>query len=138
MRRFLAGSGLPILAKDLAVEAERKKTYVLRVLLVLLLAAAFFISLASLRERSGGGGLRALGGGREIFRNMIHLQLAAIFVYVPALVAGAIAREKERGALSLLLLTTLGRGEIVIEKLLGRLVPILSRGGLSAYALPGP
>jgi hypothetical protein len=89
------------------------------------------------------GGLAGLGSGPRLFNTVVGLELLAILVFVPALTCGAIAGEKERNTLAILLTTRLGPLTIVLEKLLSRLVVIFSLLLLSmpvlafAYAMGG-
>ena len=50
-------------------------------------------------------------------------QFMGIYLFVPLMASGLITSEKERDLLGLLL-TRLSSGAIVLEKILGRLVPM--------------
>ena len=71
------------------------------------------------------------------------MEAFGILIFLPAMTCGAIAGEKERNTLAVLLTTRLGPATIVLEKLLSRLVLIVSLLLLSlplltfAYALGG-
>ena len=120
IRRHL---GMPLLAKELAEQAARRRTYVIRFLYAaLLFAAGLFI----VYGRGTSGGVARMGQGQEMFRQIYRLQLLTIFVVLPATCAGALAGEKERESLSLLLLTTIPRTMIVLQKLLSRVIPMMS------------
>lgn len=120
IRRHL---GMPLLAKELTEQAARSRTYVIRFLYAaLLFAAGLFI----VYGRGSSGGVAQMGQGQEMFNQIYRLQLLAIFVVLPATCAGAFAGEKERESLSLLLLTTIPRAMIVLQKLLSRVIPMLS------------
>ena len=67
-------------------------------------------------------GLASLGSGQEVFNCLWAIQVAGILLFLPALTCGAIAHEKERNTLSILLTTRLGAATIVLEKFLSRLV----------------
>ncbi|MFO1006797.1 MAG: ABC transporter permease subunit [Planctomycetaceae bacterium] len=115
--------GMPLLAKELTEQAARSRTYVIRSLYAaLLFAAGLFI----VYGRGSSGGVAQMGQGQEMFNQIFRLQLLAIFVVLPATCAGAFAGEKERESLSLLLLTTIPRAMIVLQKLLSRVIPMLS------------
>ncbi|MCB9951158.1 MAG: ABC transporter permease subunit [Planctomycetaceae bacterium] len=81
---------------------------------------------AHLRQRGNVRSDVSLGAGRELFWNVVYLEALAIYLFLPAMTAGALAGEKERESLSLLLLTTLPPWSILVQKLLSRLIPILS------------
>lgn len=61
-----------------------------------------------------------------MFNQIVRLQLGAILLVLPATSAGAFAGEKERESLSLLLLTTIPRDMIVLQKMLSRVIPMLA------------
>ena len=120
IRRHL---GMPLLAKELTEQAARRRTYVIRFLYAaLLFAAGLFI----VYGRGSSGGVARLGQGQEMFFQIDLLQNLAILIVLPATCAGAFAGEKERESLSLLLLTTIPRTMIVLQKLLSRVIPMLS------------
>jgi ABC-type transport system involved in multi-copper enzyme maturation permease subunit len=64
---------------------------------------------------------------------LLLLQNVAVLVLTPAYLAGAIAEEKEKRTLALLLTTQLSDREIVLGKMLGRLAHI---GGVLLVGLP--
>ncbi len=120
LRRHL---GMPLLAKELTEQAARKRTYIIRfIYTAVLFSAGLFI----IYGRGATGGVAQLGQGQEMFNQMFRLQLGAILLVLPATCAGAFAGEKERESLSLLLLTTIPRGMIVLQKLLSRVIPMLA------------
>jgi hypothetical protein len=69
--------------------------------------------------------------------------LVTIFLFLPPLMAGALAQEKERETLGLLFLTDLTPWELILQKYVGRLIPMLTLLFLSlpllavAYSLGG-
>ena len=115
--------GMPLLAKELTEQAARKRTYVIRFLYT---AVLFSAGLFIIYGRGATGGVAQLGQGQEMFNQMFRLQLGAILLVLPATCAGAFAGEKERESLSLLLLTTIPCGMIVLQKLLSRVIPMLA------------
>ncbi len=120
IRRHL---GMPLLAKELTEQAARRRTYVIRFLYAaILFASGLFI----VYGRGSSGGVAPLRQGQEMFNQIFRLQVVAILVVLPATCAGALAGEKERESLSLLLLTTIPRTMIVLQKLLSRVIPMLS------------
>lgn len=118
-------SGLPLLTKEMIEQSARKRTYVIRVLYLsaLFVGAGLFFS-----ERAWYAyqynPMAILGMGRDLFNGLVMCQFMGIYMFVPLLACGLITSEKERDSLSLLLLTRLRPGAIVLEKLLGRLVPM--------------
>ncbi|MHC5053614.1 MAG: ABC transporter permease subunit [Planctomycetota bacterium] len=52
--------------------------------------------------------------------------LVGVYAFLPAMVSGAVTEEKEKRTLELLFITDLTPAEIVIQKLVGRLVPMLT------------
>ncbi len=115
---------LPLLVKELNEQASQVRTYVIRVTY----AAVLFIAACTVMYQQGSStevdSVGRLGSGRAIFEWLVTLQFWGIYLFLPALACSAISSEKERDSLSLLLLTTLSPWQIVIQKLLGRLVPM--------------
>jgi ABC-type transport system involved in multi-copper enzyme maturation permease subunit len=130
----------PLLGKELQEQAARKLMYVIRVVYALVLFGAFCFYYV---RHLAGGAVLALGGGLGPFKFLITAQLAAIFLFLPPLMAGAIAQEKERETLGLLFLTDLTPWELILQKYVGRLIPMLTLLFLSlpllavAYSLGG-
>jgi ABC-type transport system involved in multi-copper enzyme maturation permease subunit len=118
---------LPLLTKELVEQAMRKRTYIARSAYACLLLAIF--PLLCIRARNGNSysyyyhydtGLLGLGG--EIFHALLVLQFCAILALMPVLTAGTLTLEKEQGTLTILLLTDMGPWELLLQKLLSRLV----------------
>ena len=117
---------LPLLAKDLVETANRRRTYILRVVYALLLyGAALFIYISetdALRKTT----FELLGTGSTLLNITFGLQCAGICLFMPALSVGAITNEKEKNTLTLLFLTRLGPWTILFEKYLARVVHMVS------------
>ncbi|MHC4879514.1 MAG: hypothetical protein ACYTGL_23925 [Planctomycetota bacterium] len=144
--------GLPLLGRDLREQAARPRTYVVRVAYTALIALMVFWNAREIFEFFGEG-LTAmdLGRGREIFDQLILWQLAGVVIVTPIISAGAIAEEKERDTLAVLLTTQLGPRLIIREKFCSRMfivagliamsMPLLgfaySLGGVSQFQLTG-
>ncbi|MFO1093910.1 MAG: ABC transporter permease subunit [Planctomycetaceae bacterium] len=125
--------GLPLLTKELLEQSARPRTYVIRAVYAALL---FFCSLLVFYLSSYqdvANPLSLFGRGRDVFRNVVKLQFAGVYLFMPAITCGAIAAEKERNTIGLLLLTRLGPTTILLEKLLSRLVPM---GSFLLLSLP--
>lgn len=122
MRADFSKFSFPLLAKDLIEQAQRKRTYVLRVLkatalyccLIFLLFDYFFRSRWDISDR--------LGFGDDFLKMMFTVIAWGIYLILPAMTAGIIAGERERDTWELLLVTRLGKGTILLEKFLGALV----------------
>lgn len=121
--------GLPLTWKELAEQAARRRTYVLRVLVGLAFAFFGFVTLWKWQHDDQ----QLLGQGMRIFEVLANLLAWLPVVVAPAITAGAIAAEREEGSLPLLQMTRLGPAAIVLEKWLSRLLLIL---GLQLLALP--
>ncbi len=135
--------GLPLLAKELVEQASRPRTYVVRIVYATLLFVIAFWQFERILANSGASTFSALGSGKLMFEQVVLLQLLGVLLFLPPLSCGAITSEKERDSLAVLLVTRLGPFTILFEKLLGRLVPMLSFLLLSmpllafAYSLGG-
>jgi ABC-type transport system involved in multi-copper enzyme maturation permease subunit len=121
--------GLPLIAKELTELAARKRTFVLRVLIGAALAFAAGVALFQAQR----WGQELLGQGMRVFEILANLIAWLPVAIAPALVAGAIAGEREDGSLPLLQMTRLGPVAIVLEKWLSRLIAVVM---LQVLALP--
>jgi ABC-type transport system involved in multi-copper enzyme maturation permease subunit len=117
--------GLPLLSKELTELAARRRTYIVRFVYGAVLFAGGLLILYG-RTRGEGSTAASLGHGREMFHELVLLQFGAILVFLPAMTAAALTLEKERDTLTLLLLTTLRPWAILAQKLLSRLIPMVS------------
>jgi ABC-type transport system involved in multi-copper enzyme maturation permease subunit len=138
LRRF--SLDWPLLGKELLEQAARKQTYVVRVAYALVFFGAFvFYYIRNL----AGGPVLTLGRGSGPFFFLATTQLLTIFLFLPPMMAGALAQEKERDTLGLLFLTDLSPWELILQKYVGRLIPMLTLLFLSlplmavAYSLGG-
>src|SRR5262245_26217179 len=124
--RLLRMFELPLLAKELNEQAAKKRTYIIRFAYTgLLFTAACGLFYGNfLQEGAGSSG--GLGQGRRMFEQLVSLQFWSIYLLLPAISCGCLTVEKERNSLGLLLITSLSAWQIVIQKLLGRVVPMLT------------
>ena len=118
--------GLPLLTKELIEQAARRRTYFVRLLYASLLFLLAYWQFSSILSNSGANNLAMLGTGADMFTRVIELQFLGILLFLPALTCSAITAEKEHNSLTVLLVTRLGPLTILLEKLLGRLVPMFS------------
>lgn len=130
----------PLLGKELLEQSARKQMYVVRVVYALVLFGAFcFYYMRHLAQ----GPVLTLGRGLGPFQFLVNMQLYTIYLFLPPLMAGALAQEKERDTLGLLFLTDLTPWELILQKYFGRLIPMLTLLFLSlpllavAYSLGG-
>ena len=122
----IADYGLPLLARELGVRANRKRTYAVRTVYALAILIVVGIGVAAVLRDSDDLQFGLLGHGRELFQVINTTLFIGIYVFVPAMTSGGIAMEKQRQTLSLLMLTRLGRWAILFEKLLAGLIPSLT------------
>ena len=114
---------MPLLLVELKDLAWRKRTYVVRFLYAF---ALFTVACSLFYGNLTQGQTDSLGRGRQIFVQFLQIQFWVIALFLPATTAGVITVEKERNALGVLMLTTLGPLRIVLQKLLSRLLPMYS------------
>ena len=114
---------MPLLLVELKDLAWRKRTYVVRFLYAF---ALFTVACSLFYGNLTQGQTDSLGRGRQIFVQFLQIQFWVIALFLPATTAGVITVEKERNALGVLMLTTLGPLRIVLQKLLSRLLPMCS------------
>lgn len=123
MNSWLSKIEMPLLLRELRELAASKRTYVVRFAYA---ATLFFVACAAFFGGFSGVGTGELGSGRQLFSLLVNVQIFGMMLLIPAMTAGVITIEKERDALGVLLLTTLGPFKIVLQKLLGRLIPAFS------------
>ena len=126
MKWRLPQLGLPLVAKELTEQAARKQTYVLRVVYALMLFIAAGVMFGETIAAGSTNLFAILGSGRYMFDELLSLQFWGIYLFMPAMTAGVLTAEKEKNTLGLLFLTRLGPWAIVLEKLLSRVVPMLT------------
>ena len=94
-------ASLPLLTRELIEQANRPRTYGVRVAYAAIL---FFISLSigtSFYASVDNDPLALLGQGRQMFMFLAVMQFIALYLLVPAMSAGAITSEKEKNTISL-------------------------------------
>ncbi len=114
----------PLLTKELAEQAARKRTYVLRFVYATLLLLAFALVYQQSARYMTDQQLGMIGHGLGLFNALFYCQYWAILLLMPALAAGSLTSEKEQGSLTILLLTDLGPWELILQKWLSRLVTV--------------
>jgi ABC-type transport system involved in multi-copper enzyme maturation permease subunit len=114
--------GLPLLGKEIAELSVRPRTYVGRVVVGVLMYLAAYLMFADLLPSHSQSALGLLGRGRDMFDRLVLLQFGAVYLFLPVLMAGTIAAEKERNTLVVLFTTRLSPRTILLEKLLSRLI----------------
>jgi ABC-type transport system involved in multi-copper enzyme maturation permease subunit len=123
----------PVLIYEWITAARRWQGYALRSCFVLFLLGALVViwNSAVLPMRFP---IRAMAQlGQSFYIGLAGTQLALVMLAAPAATAGAICLDRARGTLTHLLVTDLSNSEIVLGKLVARLVPVLS---LLACTLP--
>lgn len=121
-RRLLAG---PVFTREVVTAPRRVRLYVARagyVFALFVLVATIWLVMAGAQTLNDIGDLARLG--MASFQFMAPLQLAVVFFFSALLGAGAVAAEKDRRTLDLLLMTQLTNTELVLGKLLASLVAI--------------
>jgi ABC-type transport system involved in multi-copper enzyme maturation permease subunit len=120
----------PVLPVELVTSSRRVRYFIVRVVY----AAILFITLwtqyessMAWRVRSGAPVTASVLSefANEFFQSFSVVQLLAVLVLTPALVAGTIAEEKERKTIEYLFVTDLRNGEIVLGKLVARMLHLV-------------
>ncbi len=118
----------PVFERELAITARKVRSYALRSAFGLALLA---VLVAGYRDAIGAGfHLRTSSFAqttqlaRALFQNLVLMQGAVVVFLTPALVAGAIAGEVQRKTLGDLLTSDLTAAEIVLGKLVARLLHV--------------
>ena len=126
----------PVFRAELLRVARRRRTYTARAAFGLMLLMILWWAYVDIANRLVADGETLSVGqmarfGERIFEVFVVAQLAAVLLVVPATVAGVIADEKQRKTLHYLMATPLSGAEILVDKLLSRLV------GLTMLVLVG-
>lgn len=126
LRRLpLASLRLPVLVKDLTELAAQRRTYLIRFVYGLVLFTSsgilFYANLGI-----GASARQTLGRGATYFAILLALQVLAMYLVIPLMTAGAIAAERQRETLVLLLLSPLTPWQIILQKYLSRMTPVLT------------
>jgi ABC-type transport system involved in multi-copper enzyme maturation permease subunit len=130
-----------LLVKELNEQSSQFRTYLLRLVYGLLLLGAMLTLFVRGLIRSGGAS--TLGQGQLVFDSLTTFQFWALNLFVPSVTCGCLSGEKERNTLGTLLITTLTPWQIVLQKFLGRFIPVVGYICMSfpmlaaAYSLGG-
>ncbi len=131
MRALRLANYVPVLRRELVQLASNRRTYIMRAIYACLLFL-FFSTFAYdtlrrfYRADDVFSALSAMGRGEDLLELICVLQFIGIYIFLPAMMAGAIADEKERHNFPLLLVTPLSPTEILIQKYVSRLIPMLT------------
>src|SRR5207244_3627671 len=128
---------------DAVRTARRSRLWVLRSLYALALLVGLFLVCLNWFGLAGLTGMQTLHPNDQaqfaasVFNTFLVVQYAIVLLLTPALTAGALAEERERGTLPLLLTTQLEGRHIVAGKLLSRVghLVLLVLGGMPVLAL---
>ncbi len=133
MRHGRFGLG-PVFAFEWLVLARRWQWYALRSVFAGLLLTALVVVLLDTNRYGRELDIRGLARlGQTFYIAVMAIQITLVLLAAPAATAGAIAQDRASGMMTHLLVTDLSDPEIVLGKLVARLVPVL---GLVACALP--
>jgi len=129
-------SPFPLLRLELVRQAQRRTTYVVRLLIAVLMllivsglvtaAVNSTVALASVVQTSTPGIFRSMGVGGQVYREVVPLLFLSIPVLAPILCSSVITAEKEQNRLGTLLITRLSPWNIILEMLASRLVPMVT------------
>jgi len=124
----------PVFTREAVLAPRRPRTYIARVAyglaLLVLMSTAWLVLTGTQLIRDIGDLARF---GTSLFQLLAPLQLAVAMFFSALLAASAVAQEKDRQTLILLLLTKLTNSELVLGKLMASLLHVLM---LLATALP--
>lgn len=116
----------PVFSRELALTPRRARTYVVRsaygFTLLILVVTAWLVLTGTQRVRDLGDLARF---GMAVFQLLAPLQLGIAVFFSALLAAGAVAQEKDRKTLDLLLLTRLSNSELVLGELLASLLHVV-------------
>ncbi len=117
----------PVFTREAAVTPRRGKFYVYRAVYV---AALFLLMCTAWLVLAGTQVIASVGDmarfGASIFSILAPIQLCLVIFFAAFSAAGAVAQEKDRKTLILLLMTRLNNSELVLGKMLASLIPVLA------------
>ena len=117
----------PVFTREVTIAPRRERTFLSRSayvgLLVLLVCTAWLVMTGTQMIRDPGDFARF---GSTLFQLLAPLQLIIFLFFSGMLAAGAVAQEKDRKTLLLLLLTRMSNGELVLGKLMASLLMVLT------------
>lgn len=116
---------MPLLRRELQELAQKKRTYGLRCFVWAVFLIVFLFAYAEVMSMRGSVRF-ALGQGREISQALFMTLILTIYFLNPVMACTAITSEKEKQTLGLLLISMLSPGEIVMQKIVSRMIPLLS------------
>ncbi len=116
----------PVFNREVVLAPRRTRIYIARTAyvagLLLLLTTAWLVLTGTQRVRDGGDLARF---GTVLFQILAQLQLGLAVFFSAMFASSAVAQEKDRRTLLLLLLTRLSNSELVLGKLLASLLSVL-------------
>jgi ABC-type transport system involved in multi-copper enzyme maturation permease subunit len=120
----------PVLPVELVTSSRRVRYFIVRVVYAAILLITLWTQYESSmtwRVNSGAPVTASVLSefANEFFQSFSVVQLLAVLVLTPALVAGAIAEEKERKTIEYLFVTDLRNSEIVLGKLVARMLHLV-------------
>ena len=116
----------PVFTRELVTAPRRMRFYVARAVYVaalLMLVSTAWLLLTGTQEVRNVGDMARFGA--TLFQLLAPLQLALVLFFSALLAASAVAQEKDRRTLVLLLMTRLSNSELVLGKLLSSLLQVL-------------
>ncbi len=117
----------PVFTREVTIAPRRERTYIARSayagFLLLLISTAWLVMTGTQLIRDPGDFARF---GSTLFLLLAPLQMTLGLFFSAMLSAGAVAQEKDRKTLILLLLTHLSNSELVLGKLLSSLLMVLT------------
>ncbi|MBA2116385.1 ABC transporter permease [Bremerella alba] len=117
----------PVFTREAAVTPRRSKFYVYRAVYV---AALFLLMCTAWLVLAGTQVIASVGDmarfGASIFHILAPIQLCLVIFFASFSAAGAVAQEKDRKTLILLLMTRLNNSELVLGKMLASLINVFA------------
>jgi len=119
----------PIFAVELVTSARRARYFVVRVVYAAVLLFTLWITYiqwSQWRSMDGVGDIAAVANlTAQFFGTFAVMQLLAVVLLGPAMVAGTVATERERRTIEYLFASQLSNAEIVLGKLFARVIHVI-------------
>ncbi len=135
LSRFWMMFDFPLLQRELTQCAYRRRTYILRCLVAAVMMLVLLGSYQAVSRNAGNSIAAILGRGTDFAGALLTFCLYMIYLLLPAMSCSAISSEREKQTLGLILISRVTPARLVLEKFLGRLVPMLALLSLTAPLL---
>jgi ABC-type transport system involved in multi-copper enzyme maturation permease subunit len=125
----------PLLKRELTEAAYRRRTYALRCIVAGIMLLVLISNYQAISAGNGASLPMILGRGSDLVQALLYFALWTVYLLLPAMSCSAISSEREKQTLGLILISRVSPAGLVLEKFLGRLLPMMGLLSLTAPLL---